>query len=102
MTLDPAYPSSKVHGATRDFLTIFASTNGGRSWPFKKLVWQYSCHSYSDVGVLPDGRIGALICTSNGTAGTEGSVTIAVAEAADIIPAGGPGGMPCGVADGLV
>ena len=85
----PAYPSSNPENPIRDFLTIFASTNGGRSWPFKKLVWPYSCHSYSDVSVLPDGRIGALICTSNGTVGTAGSVTIAVAEGSDIIPAGG-------------
>ena len=50
----------------RNYLTIFARHNG-RTWPHKKLVWPYGCHSYSDGGVLPDERVAALICTANGT-----------------------------------
>jgi hypothetical protein len=64
-------------------VTIFASLDNGATWPHKKLVWPWSGHSYSDVNVLPDGRLAALICTANGTAGctvngtgcTAGSVT---------------------------
>ena len=48
--------------------TVFASTDNGKTYPHKKLMWPWMCHSYSDVNVLPDGRIGALICTANGTA----------------------------------
>ena len=78
----------------RNHLTVFASTDNGKTYPHKKLMWPWMCHSYSDVNVLPDGGIGALICTANGTAGCTvngtgcmaGSVTLTIAEAADIIP----------------
>ena len=79
----------------RNYLTVFASIDNGKTWPYKKLVWPYECHSYSDVNVLPDGRVAALISTANGTAGctvngtgcTAGSVALTIAEADDIIPA---------------
>eukprot|EP01051_Picozoa_sp_SAG22_P021873 SAG22_NODE_5006_length_1110_cov_1.273986_2_plen_252_part_01 len=83
----------------RNYLTVVASVDNDKTWPYTKLVWPYECHSYSDVNVLPDGRVAALTCIANGTAGytvngtgcTAGSVTLTIAETDDMIPVNATG-----------
>ena len=56
VTMDPAFPSSKVHGAERSFLTIFGSTDNGKSRPRR------DCHSAAP----PSALSGVLIGIKNG------------------------------------
>jgi sialidase-1 len=46
----PGLPTGRVQG------TIFASYDDGKTWPWKQEYYQGGS-GYSDVGVLPDGRV---------------------------------------------
>ena len=49
----PGSPTGRVNG------TLFASYDDGKTWPWKREIYQGG-YGYSDMAVLPDGRVGVL------------------------------------------
>ena len=49
----PGLPSGRVRG------TLFASYDDGKTWPYKKEIYQ-GPYGYSDIAVLSDGRVACL------------------------------------------
>jgi len=49
----PGLPTGRVRG------TLFASYDDGQTWPYKKTIYEGG-YGYSDIAVLPDGRVAVL------------------------------------------